>query len=146
MKTELIVHFDKNLGAIGLIFFPLLFIAALFLLVLINSFKTSIGLPYFSYVLIPFQVIIGFSLAIIAFGWFLLLMQMIDKRPIAILNKQGVLTKRNSLIPWQHIEAIYPYAIGPDAEHLPLTQAKRIAVGIKIKKDTLSLDQKQSSF
>ena len=149
-QSELIVHFDKNfVGTILLILLPFLSIAAFKLfLVPINSFKATISSSYFSYVLVPFQVIIGFSIVLFAFLWFYLLIQMIDKQPVAILNKQGIWINRHGLIPWQHIEAIYPYISHPDnVKNLPVQiQAKNIAVGIKIKKDSLFLISEQSSW
>jgi len=147
-QTELIVHFNKRFGRTMFILFFFLFITTLLFLVLVNSFRTTISLSYFSYVLTFFQIIIGFFLILVTLVWFLLFIQMIDKQPIAILNKQGIETKRHGLIPWRHIEAIYPYAICPDnVENLPVQiQAKKMAVVIKIKKDSFSLVQKQSFF
>jgi len=148
LQEELIVHPDRKSIIIGLTFLFFLVMAGLILLILINSLKKSISSFYFSYVLTFIQIIYGFFIAIFIYGWILLFMQVVDKRPIAILNRKGIWTKNNGLILWRHIEAVCPYAIHFDTpEHFPIQiQIGRITVGIRIKKDSLPLVEKQSSF
>lgn len=76
---------------------------------------------------------------------------MIDSRPVAILNKQGIWINRYGLISWQHVEDVSLFS----SKHLNNVETLQAhmqrefinpAIGIKIKKNAFSLIKKQSSF
>ncbi|MGB8367587.1 MAG: hypothetical protein WCD44_04475 [Candidatus Babeliales bacterium] len=148
-KPEFFVYFDKKFtGIMLLLLFPFLCITAFnFLLVPLSSFK-ELNLPYLSYFFIFFQIIIWCIIVLFILGWFYLLMQMLSKKPMAILKKEGVWINRHGFISWQHIETIFSYVSNPDnIKNLPIRlQKKNTMIGIKIRKESISLINKQSSL
>ena len=86
------------------------------------------------------EFLCGFLVIMLGYMYFNVTNDMRNKLPVAILNTQGIRTHRHGVIAWKDVQ---DFAL---LKNVPPGNGRAMGVGIKIKKDSLSVIHKQSSW
>ena len=153
IQQELVIPFDAAnahtlltfiptyIGLATVLFFALhlLIIPKLSLYFFYDFLISNIVTGFFILCMYISEFICGFLVIMLGYMYFDAANDMRNKLPVAILNTQGIRTHRHGVIAWKDVQ---DFAL---LKGVPPGNGRAMGVGIKIKKDSLSVIRKQSS-
>jgi hypothetical protein len=154
MQQELVMPFDAANARTLLIFTPFYFGLAVILFLTIRLLIIPKLSLYFFYDFLISNIVIGFFILcmyiseflcgflviMLGYMYFDVTNDMRNKLSVAILNTQGIITHRHGVIAWKDVQ---DFAL---LKGVPPGNGRAMGIGIKIKKDSLSMIHKQSSY
>jgi len=154
IQQELVIPFDAAnartlltfiptyIGLATVLFFALhlLIIPKLSLYFFYDFLISNIVIGFFILCMYISEFICGFLVIMLGYMYFDAANDMRNKLPVAILNTQGIRTHRHGVIAWKDVQ---DFAL---LKGVPPGNGRAMGIGIQIKKDSLSVIHKQSSW
>lgn len=138
----LLIFTPTYIGFAAVLFFAihLLIIPQLFLYFSYDFLISNIAIGFFIPCMYISKFLCEFLVIMLGYMYFDVTNDMRNKLPVAILNTQGIRTHRHGVIAWKDVQ---DFAL---LKGVPPGNGRAIGIGIKIKKDSLSVIHKQSSW